>query len=398
MLAGMASAGESARGDGPPLADLLVLDLSRVLTGPYAAMMLGDLGARVIKVERPEGDDTRQWGPPFVGPEDAREATYFLSTNRNKESVVLDFKDPGGLRTLERLVEVADVLVENFRPGVLDRLRVGHERLLELNPRLVILSITGFGPDGPESGRAGYDQILQGEAGLMSFTGPPGAPTKVGVPIADILAGMFGAYGVLAAIHERESSGRGQVVHTSLLAGVVAIHTFQGTRYLIGGEVPSPEGNRHPTVAPYGTYRCSDGIVQIAVGNDAIWRRFAPLIGLDPDDPRFLHNGDRRAATGDLDGLIGEQLRQDTVGAWLERFAEHGVPAGEVRSLDRVYASEQVISQGLIAETEHATLGRIRTPGPPLRFGRSPSRSHLAPPTLGQHSRTVADWLEAGAE
>jgi crotonobetainyl-CoA:carnitine CoA-transferase CaiB-like acyl-CoA transferase len=393
MLARMASAGESARGDGPPLADLLVLDLSRVLTGPYAAMMLGDLGARVIKVERPEGDDTRQWGPPFVGPEGAREATYFLGTNRNKESVVLDFKDPDDLDTLRGLLARADVVVENFRPGVLDRLGIGHERMLELNPRLVVLSITGFGHDGPESGRAGYDQILQGEAGLMSFTGPPGVPSKVGVPIADILAGMFGAYGVVAAIHERERSGRGQVVHTSLLAGVVAIHTFQGTRHLIAGEVPSPEGNRHPTVAPYGTYYCSDGIVQIAVGNEAIWRRFAPLVGIDPEDARFRSNGDRRERIVELDHLIGERLREETLAEWLERFAEHGVPAGEVRSLDGVYANEQVLSQGLVVETDHATLGPIRTPGPPLRFGRSPSRSHAAPPTLGQHSKEVAEWL-----
>jgi crotonobetainyl-CoA:carnitine CoA-transferase CaiB-like acyl-CoA transferase len=392
----MGRAGESARADRPPLADLLVLDLSRVLTGPYAAMMLGDLGARVIKVERPEGDDTRQWGPPFVGPEGRREATYFLSANRNKESVVLDFKDPADLRTLERLVEGADVLIENFRPGVLDRLGIGHERLLDLNPRLVVLSITGFGHDGPEAGRAGYDQILQGEAGLMSFTGPPGSPSKVGVPIADILAGMFGAYGVMAALHEREGSGLGQVVHTSLLAGVVAIHTFQGTRYLVGGEVPEPEGNRHPTVAPYGSYECSDGIVQVAVGNDAIWQRFAPLVDIDPADARYLHNGDRRARSEALDAQIGARLAQEPVATWLDRFARHGVPAGEVKSLDRVYASEQVASQGLIAETDHATLGRIRTPGPPLRFGRSPSPRHRPPPTLGQHSRTVAEWLETG--
>jgi crotonobetainyl-CoA:carnitine CoA-transferase CaiB-like acyl-CoA transferase len=390
----MGRAGDSAGDARPPLADLLVLDLSRVLTGPYAAMMLGDLGARVIKVERPEGDDTRQWGPPFVGPDEAREATYFLSANRNKESVVLDFKDPDDLRTLERLVQRADVLVENFRPGVLDRLGVAHERLLEINPGLVVLSITGFGRDGPESDRAGYDQILQGEAGLMSFTGPPGAPSKVGVPIADILAGMFGAFGLLAALYERERSGRGQVVHTSLLAGIVAIHTFQGTRYLIGGEVPEPEGNKHPTVTPYGSYDCSDGIVQIAVGNDTIWRRFAPLVGIDAEDPRFVHNGNRRANSEALDELIGRQLAGSTVSAWLERFAEHAVPAGEVKSLDQVYASAQVASQGLVVETDHATLGPIRTPGPPLRFGRSPGHTHLPPPTLGQHSRTVAAWLE----
>jgi formyl-CoA transferase len=382
--------------DGPPLDDVLVLDLSRVLTGPFAAMMLGDLGARVLKVERPEGDDTRQWGPPFVGPGDQQESTYFLSTNRNKESIVLDFKDAGDLAVLEELVARADVLIENFRPGVLARLGLSAQRLLELNPRLVVLSITGFGHDGPESHRAGYDQILQGEGGLMSFTGPAGQPSKVGVPIADILAGMFGAYGVLAALHERERSGRGQVVRTSLLAGIVAIHAFQGTRYLVAGEVPEPGGNRHPTVAPYGTFRCSDGIIQIAVGNDAIWLRFAALLGLDADDPRFIHNGDRVAHLEVLDGMLAEQLGGDTVAAWLDRFAEHGVPAGEVKSLDQVYASEQVRSQGLVVETDHVTLGPIRTPGPPLQFDRSADRRHVAPPALGQHSDEIRRWLEAG--
>lgn len=382
--------------DAPPLDDLLVLDLSRVLTGPYAAMMLGDLGARVLKVERPEGDDTRQWGPPFVGPAEGRESTYFLSTNRNKESIVLDFKDPTDLGVLESLVTRADVLVENFRPGVLARLGLSHERLLELNPRLVVLSITGFGHDGPEAHRAGYDQILQGEGGLMSFTGPEGRPTKVGVPIADILAGMFGAYGVLAALHERERSGRGQVVRTSLLAGVVAIHAFQGTRYLVAGEVPEPGGNQHPTVAPYGAYRCRDGMVQIAVGNDAIWRRFAELLGLDADDSRFADNGERVARRDALDALIEARLGTDDAAAWLERFARSGIPAGEVRSLDQVYASEQVLSQGLVVETDHATLGAIRTPGPPLRFDRSAARTHAAPPTLGEHSEAIRRW--AGAE
>jgi crotonobetainyl-CoA:carnitine CoA-transferase CaiB-like acyl-CoA transferase len=378
----------------PPLDDLLVLDLSRVLTGPYAAMMLGDLGARVLKVERPEGDDTRQWGPPFVGEEGERESTYFLSTNRNKESIVLDFKDAEDLAVLEGLVRRADVLIENFRPGVLARLGLSDDRLFELNPRLIVLSITGFGHDGPEAKRAGYDQILQGEGGLMSFTGPVGQPSKVGVPIADILAGMFGAYGVLAALHERERSGRGQVVRTSLLAGVVAIHAFQGTRYLVAGEVPEPGGNRHPTVAPYGTYRCSDGVVQIAVGNDAIWGRFAALLGLDAEDPRFVHNGDRVAHLDVLDGLIAERLATDTVTAWLDRFADNGIPGGQVKSLDQVYAGEQVRSQGLIVETDHATLGPIRTPGPPLRFDRSEPREHVAPPTLGQHSEAIRRWVD----
>jgi crotonobetainyl-CoA:carnitine CoA-transferase CaiB-like acyl-CoA transferase len=383
-----------------PLQDLLVVDLSRVLTGPYAAMMLGDQGARVIKVERPGvGDDTREWGPPFVGDGASRESTYFLSTNRNKESVVLDLKDPSDQDVLTELVRRADVLIENFRGGVLDKLGFGVERLHELNPRLIVLSITGFGPDGPEAHRAGYDQILQGEGGLMSFTGPgPGQPTKVGVPIADILAGMFGAFGVLAALHERAETGRGKVVRTSLLAAIVAIHAFQGTRWLVGGEVPEPSGNRHPTVSPYGAFHCSDGIVQIAVGNDAIWRRFAPLLGLEADDERFATNGRRVENYDLLAGQIAERLARAPLAHWLAAFADHGIPAGEVKPLDRVYEWEQVRSQGLIVETEHAALGPIRLPGCPIRYDDGQRSEHDAPPTLGQHSESIRAWLASAGE
>ncbi|MEA2444402.1 MAG: hypothetical protein QOJ12_1694 [Thermoleophilales bacterium] len=377
-----------------PLSDLLVLDLSRVLTGPYAAMMLGDQGARVIKVERPGvGDDTREWGPPFVGEGDERESTYFLSTNRNKESLVLDLKDDGDKDTLAELVKRADVLIENFRGGVLDKLGFSVERLHELNPRLIVLSITGFGPDGPEASRAGYDQILQGEGGLMSFTGPLGEPSKVGVPIADILAGMFGAFGVVTALHERERTGRGKVVRTSLLAAIVAIHTFQGTRWLVAGEVPEPNGNRHPTVSPYGAFPCADGIVQIAVGNDAIWGRFAPLIDVDVEDLRFATNGKRVENYDTLAELIGAAFAKQPLAHWLEAFAANGIPAGEVKPLDRVYGSEQVQSQGLIVETEHATLGPIKLPGSPLRFDDGQRTEHDPPPTLGQHTDTIREWL-----
>jgi crotonobetainyl-CoA:carnitine CoA-transferase CaiB-like acyl-CoA transferase len=378
-----------------PLSDVLVLDLSRVLTGPYAAMMLGDQGARVIKVERPgAGDDTREWGPPFVGEDGARESTYFLSTNRNKESLVLDLKDGTDCDVLADLVRRADVLIENFRGGVLDKLGFSVERLHELNPRLIVLSITGFGPDGPEAARAGYDQILQGEAGLMSFTGAgPGAPTKVGVPIADILAGMFGAFGVLSALHERASTGRGKVVRTSLLAAIVAIHTFQGTRWLVAGEVPEPSGNRHPTVSPYGAFECADGVVQIAVGNDAIWTRFAPLIGVDPGDERFVSNGKRVEHYEALAVLIRERFAQESLAHWLAEFARNGIPAGEVKPLDRVYDWEQVRSQGLIVETDHATLGPIKLPGSPLRYDDGQRTAHDPPPTLGQHTQAILEWL-----
>jgi crotonobetainyl-CoA:carnitine CoA-transferase CaiB-like acyl-CoA transferase len=376
---------------GPPLADLMVLDLSRVLAGPYASMMLGDLGARVVKVERPgAGDDTRQWGPPFVGPDGARESTYFLSVNRNKESVILDLKLREDRDVLTWLVERADVLIENFRTGVMDRLGLGAERLRELNPRLVVLSITGFGATGPDADRTGYDHILQAEGGLMSFTGPTAdQPTKVGVPIADMLAGMFGAYGVLAALRERDRTGRGQTVSTSLLAGQVAVHAFQGTRWLVGGELPGPSGNHHPTVCPYGLFATADVAVVIAVGNDAIWQRFAPLLGLEATDPLFRHNADRVAAREQLHALIETALRRRPAAEWLASFASAGVPAGEVKSLDRVYEDPQVRLQDLVCSVEHATLGTIELPGCPLQFDASPAREHRAPPTLGQHSEAI---------
>ncbi|MHB1486113.1 MAG: CaiB/BaiF CoA transferase family protein [Acidimicrobiales bacterium] len=380
---------------GGPLAGLVVVDLSRVLSGPYAAMILGDLGARVVKVERPDvGDDTRAWGPPFVGGGSARESTYYLSANRNKESVTLDLKDPGDRLALIELVRVADVLIENFRPGVLERLGLSDEELHEFNPRLVILSITGFGHDGPESTRAGYDQVVQGESGLMSLTGPePGQPIKMGVPISDLLAGIFGVAGVLAALYERERSGRGDVVRTSLLASSVAVQTFQATRWLIAGEVPEPEGNQHPTVAPYGAFACRGEHLQLAVGNDFIWRRFAGLLELDPDEEQFSTNEQRVANRKALTLLIETRLTERCVGEWLALFDEHGIPAGRVKTLDQVYADPQVHSQGLLLEVAHPTLGTLRLPGPPLRFDRAEPVTHLAPPRLGEHNDGFRRWL-----
>jgi crotonobetainyl-CoA:carnitine CoA-transferase CaiB-like acyl-CoA transferase len=249
-----------------PLDGVLVVDLTRALAGPHAGMMLGDLGARVIKVETPNGgDDTRGWGPPFLGEGADRESTYFLSCNRNKESITLDLKDTGDKELLEELVRRADVLMENFRVGVLDRLGFSVARLHELNPRLVILSVTGFGHDGPDAHRAGYDQIAQGEGGLMSITGSdPEQPTKVGVPIADLLTGMNGAFGVVSALYERERTGRGRVIRTSLLAGIVGVHAFQGTRWTVAHEVPTMSGAHHAAIAPYGLFHTATAPVQIA--------------------------------------------------------------------------------------------------------------------------------------
>jgi crotonobetainyl-CoA:carnitine CoA-transferase CaiB-like acyl-CoA transferase len=382
-----------------PLSDLVVLDLTRALAGPHAAMMLGDMGARVIKVESPDGgDDTRSWGPPFVGEGDERESTYFLAANRNKESITLDLKSDDGRDILTRLVARADVLVENFRVGVLDRLGFGVDRLHELNPRLVLLSITGFGHDGPEASRAGYDQIAQGEGGLMSLTGTE-QPTKVGVPIADLLAGMNGAYGVLAALHERERTGVGRVVRTSLLAGVVGVHAFQGTRWTVAGEVPGLSGAHHPSIAPYGMFATGTAPVQVACGAEGLWRVFAETFGLDVADPRFATNADRVAHRDELTALIEGIFAAAPAEHWLERLAAAGVPAGKVRSLDDVYTWEQTRSQGLLLSVEHPTQGTIELPGSPIRFDDNPwsggRRSHLAPPTLGQHDAEIRDWLDA---
>jgi crotonobetainyl-CoA:carnitine CoA-transferase CaiB-like acyl-CoA transferase len=383
-------------GEGP-LAGMRVLDLTRALAGPYATMMLADAGADVVKVERPgSGDDTRGWGPPFAEPPGGgpRESAYFLSINRGKRSVVLDLKDAADLDRLRGLIARADVLVENFRPGVMESLGLGEEALTGLNARLVVLSITGFGEGGPDGHRPGFDQIVQGEGGLMSITGPVGGPaSKVGVPIADILAGMFGAFGVAAALVERDRSGRGQWVRTSLLAGMVAVHTFQGTRWLVAGEVPGLGGNRHPTIAPYGAFDCADGAINIAVGSEGLWRRFAPLVGLDPDDGRFGTNGDRVARVEELEAAMAPALTSAGVDEWVARLDAAGVPAGRVRSIDEVYASGQVAHLGLIDTVDHPTLGQVRLPGPPLRYSRSGRGPVLPPPVLGQHD-TDEIWAD----
>jgi crotonobetainyl-CoA:carnitine CoA-transferase CaiB-like acyl-CoA transferase len=384
-----------------PLAGIVVVDLSRALAGPHATMMLGDLGAHVVKVENPAGgDDTRGWGPPFVGDGDERESTYFLSANRNKLSVTADLKTDAGRRLLERLIVQADVLVENFRTGVLDRLGFTSERLRELNPRLVVLSITGFGHDGPASDRSGYDQIAQGEAGLMTLNGATAdEPLKVGVPIADLLAGMNGAFGVVSALLERERTGVGRVVRTSLFASVVGVHAYQGTRYTVAGETARSGGNRHPSICPYGLFHCADGIVQIAVGSEGLWRSFAAEFGFDADAVGFADNRQRVANADEVNERIESAFVGLPKAELMARLASAGIPSGEVRTLDQVYEWEQTRSQGLLLEVDHSTLGAITLPGPSLRFddqrhagGRT---KNLPPPVLGEHDQDVLDWLAA---
>ncbi|WP_308239499.1 CaiB/BaiF CoA transferase family protein [Pimelobacter simplex] len=374
-----------------------MIDLSRALAGPHAAMMLGDLGARVLKIEAPAGgDDTRGWGPPFLHPEGAdRESTYFLSANRNKESVALDLKGEEGRAILTNMIRNADVLIENFRTGVLERLGFSTTHLLKLNPRLVVLSITGFGHDGPEGGRAGYDQIAQGEAGLMSVTGgSPSDMQRVGVPIADLLAGMYGAFGIMSALYERSQSGEGQVIRTSLLASVVGVHGFQGSAWTVGGVIGRANGNHHPSISPYGLFHCQGGSVQIACGSEGLWARLCDEFNIDPAAAGMATNGERVQHPELVRKTIEEAFASDAPDALLTRLNRAGVPAGRVRTVDEVYNWDQTISQGLLIDVEHSALGRITLPGPPLRFfdandSEYDRHHHQAPPMLDEHGASL---------
>ena len=392
--------------DTGPLTGLVVIDLSRALAGPHAGMILGDLGARVIKVETPgSGDDTRGWGPPFITPEDpeqARESTYFLSCTRNKESIALDLKSAEGKDTLTQLIARAGVLVENFRPGVLARLGFGGDRLAELNPSLVTLSISGFGHDGPEGGRAGYDQIAQGEAGLMSLTGSgPDDPQRVGVPIGDLLAGLYGVIGVLAGLVERATTRRGQLVRTSLLGSIVGVHAFQGTRWTVAGQVGRAQGNHHPSISPYGLFRCADGTVQIAVGSEGLWKQFCAEFGIDTRTPGLATNADRVANREAVIELVERAFAGTDSETLLKRLGDAGIPAGKVRTIDEVYEWPQTRSQHLLIDVDHETLGSTTLPGSPLRFFQptpdgeveTTKLAHRAPPVLNADQDALLQWI-----
>ena len=385
-----------------PLAGLLVVDLTRALAGPHAGMILGDLGARVIKVESPgSGDDTRGWGPPFVGDAGDTQSTYFLSCNRNKESITLDLKNPDDLVVLTAMLREADVVLENFRPGTMERLGLGPARLREINPQLIGLSISGFGHDGPEGARAGYDQIAQGEAGIMSLTGSgPDDPQRVGVPIGDLLAGIYGVVGVLAALVERAETKLGTTVRTSLLAALVGVHAFEGTRWTVAGQVGAAAGNHHPSIAPYGLFRCDAGAVQISVGSESLWARFTAGFDLDATDPRFATNASRVDNRAALIELVESRFAAFEADALLDRLGELGIPAGRVRSIDEVYEWDQTRSQGLLIDVQHSTLGEITLPGPTLRFfGDDDSEvtkvAHTAPPLLNQHGASLRHEFSA---
>jgi crotonobetainyl-CoA:carnitine CoA-transferase CaiB-like acyl-CoA transferase len=369
-----------------PLDGITVLDLTRVLSGPYCTMMLGDLGARVIKVEQPgKGDDTRAWGPPFLD----RESAYFLSINRNKESITLDFKKPSGRSVLERLLGKCDVLVENFRPGTLDKLGLDYASLKERYPRLVYCSISGFGHTGPRRKEAGYDAVMQGEGGLMSITGNADGPAfRLGVAIADIVTGMFAAQGITSALFARERTGLGQNVDIAMLDSVVALLSYQAGIYFATGSAPARLGNRHPTIVPYETFRAADGDFVLAVGNDDQWRRFCTVAGL-PDEERFATNRQRVVNYATLKPLLDDRLGQEPRQHWIDRLKAAGVPCGSVRDLHEVFSDPQVAERGMLAELEHSVLGVLKQVGSPLKFSETPGSLRLPPPVLGQHTDTI---------
>lgn len=386
--------------DAQALAGLLVLDLTRILAGPTATQLLADLGAEVIKIERPgTGDDTRGWGPPFVtdatGAE-TRESAYYLSANRGKQSVAVDLADPRGQALVRALALKADILVENFKPGDLARHGLDYATLGAANPRLIYCSITGFGLTGPNAGRAGYDFLVQGEAGLMSLTGEAdGPPLKAGVGIADILCGMYATVGILAAVVARQSSGQGQHIDLALMDAQVAMLINQGVAYLTDGQVPPRRGNGHPTIVPYGTFPASDGPFILAIGNDAQFARFAAAAGAAglADDPRFATNAARVRNRSALIPLIGALTVTRRAADWLALCAAVTVPAGAVNDLAQVFASPQVAARGMRVRLDHplAGSGHVDLIGNPLKLSRTPVGYGKAPPLLGADTAAVLE-------
>jgi len=377
-----------------PLAGLTILDLTRVLSGPYCTMLLADMGARVIKIEHPgRGDDTRAWGPPFVGAESA----YFLSINRNKESVTLDFKSPEGRDILERLAGRADALVENFRPGTLARAGFDYEAIAPRHPRLVYCSISGFGQTGPGRDRPGYDAVIQAEGGLMSVTGDPDGPGyRVGIAIADLVAGLLAAQGIVLALFARDRTGRGQHVDISMFDGVVSLLSYHASTYLTTGATSRRVGNRHATIAPYDTFAAADGEFFLAVGNDDQFTRFCGVAGLTelPRDQRFATNPARVVNRDALVALLLPVLGTRPRERWIAALTEAGVPCGAVREVPDVLSDPQVRARRMIEAVEHATLGQLSVLGVPIKLSDTPGDVRTAPPTLGQHTAQVLRELD----
>jgi CoA:oxalate CoA-transferase len=366
-----------------------ILDLTRVLAGPYATMVLADLGADVIKIEMPgSGDDARQFGPYQNG-----ESAYFMSLNRNKRSITLNLKLEAGKALFLKMIENVDVVVENFRPGTMERLGLGYEVLKTRNPRLIYAAVSGFGHSGPYSQRPAYDAVVQAMGGLMSITSPEpgGPPTRVGTSVGDITAGLFTAIGVLAAVVHRNESGEGQFVDVAMLDCQVAILENAISRYLVSGEVPKPIGNRHPSITPFEPFDTLDGQIMLAVGNDAIWKKFcqAADLLLLVDDPRFVTNPERNRHHAALRPLVAERMNQKTTAEWQSILDSTGVPNGPINRIDQVLQDPQVLARNMLEEVEHPAAGCMKIPGIPVKMSATPGAIRRSAPRLGEHTEEI---------
>lgn len=374
---------------GGPLAGVRVLDLTRILSGPFCSMMLADWGADVIKVEEPgEGDNTRRWGPPFI----AGESAYFLSVNRNKRSIALDLKRDEGRRILHRLAARADVVIENFRPGTAQRLGAGYEELAALNPRLIYCSISGFGQDGPYRERPGFDAVAQAMSGMMSITGEPdGPPMKHGMSIGDLAAGMWAAFAITSALYEREKSGRGQYLDVSLLDSLISWLTFVAAGHFATGQLPQRYGSGHPTLVPYQPFATADGYLMLAVGNDKQWQIFCRVAGLAAAaaDPRFATNAGRVVHRDEVVATVAAAMKERSTADWQQALEEAGVPCGPIYNLEQVFADPQVQARGMVVEFDHPVAGRVKTVGTPVKLSRTAPQPPEPAPLLGEHTRAI---------
>jgi formyl-CoA transferase len=380
--------------DARPLAGIKILDLCRVVSGPFATMQLGDLGADVVKIEEPEhGDESRTYGPPFLGGESA----YFLSINRNKRSCAIDLKTPAGKDLVARLAGVADVVIENFRPGTLERLGLGFEDLSKSNDRLILCAISGFGRTGPDANRPGYDLIVQGECGVMDITGEPdGPPMKVGTSIADLVTGLYATQAVLAALRQRDRTGRGGRVDIAMLDAMASLLTFNAGMYFATGSSPRRRGNVHPTISPYETFEAADGWINVGVANDKFWALFCDVIDRRDlhDDPRFAGASDRAANRLALVNILRPLLLARSRGHWVRALGAAGIPCGEIRTVGDVCEAPQLVERGLLRAHDHPVAGPVRYVASAVRFGDAPPPDAKRPPLLGEHTtEVVSQWL-----
>lgn len=380
--------------DGAPLAGVRILDLCRVVSGPFATMQLGDLGADVVKIEEPRrGDESRTYGPPFLGGESA----YFLSINRNKRSCAVDLKSDAGRGLVLRLAGVADAIIENFRPGTMERLGLGFDTLSERNARLVYCGISGFGRSGPDAGRPGYDLIVQGESGVMDITGEAdGPPMKVGTSIADLVTGLYGAQAILAALRQRDRTGTGGRVDVSMLDAMASLLTFNAGMYFATGESPRRRGNAHPTISPYETFQAADGWINVGVANDKFWALFCAVIErIDlRDDPRFARASDRAANRVALKAMLEPVLGRQPRAAWAQRLGDASIPCGAIRSVGEVCEAPGLAERGVVRDQSHPVAGTVRYIAGAIRFDDRPPPDATRPPLLGEHTGDVlSEWL-----